>query len=76
MLAIFPVILDLMSVIIFFGKWNVFRHADHVAFVWSCYLLFVFIISEILFMLKSLCQYGSQTETVTGREWMSSNYKD
>ena len=36
----------------------------------------MFIISEILFMVKSLCLYVSQTERVTGIERTLSNYKD
>ena len=53
-----------------------FHYADSVAIVLSCYLLLVSIISEILFTVKSLCQYVSQTEFVTGIEWTLSNYKD
>jgi hypothetical protein len=77
-LAIFSVILDLMSVIIFLGKveYEVFHYADFVTFVWSFYLLLVRIISEILFMVKSLYQYASQTERVTGIEGTLSYYKD
>ena len=53
-----------------------FRYSDTVASVWSCYLLLVCIISEILCIVRTLCQYGSQTEIVTVIDWALSNYKE